>query len=443
MSHDRAVWCLPERGLAPPLLRPPRNRRGPPRRQSSRLRPQGPRPGATEADKEKFDIVRKNPTMIVSRWSLQGHCLEGKRPYPSCLQAGILAVLMGGFFYGMAWLTRPIVGPVTSPPFLEYLGTATIVLGLVLMPLRQRRTLDGRARTLNDWSCLGWLVPGKATGLGEVRAVVIDREAKVIRGRDLPDSMEEVDNVWILDRGGDLRQLDSFPNRPFEARRTAEAASRLLGVEYRDTTCNPPDIKTPSELDESLGQRYLRKAQPLPEPQEPPVLWFRCLESPEGLDIRIPRAHLVDFWGPILWGMGLFLAALVLLVQLLDEDWMRMFPALLVGALPFSLPWICTSWPASRLTESLRLTRRSLKVDSTLYGRHEIPLAELEDLFLRDFRKNRMYRNFQVERYFPVGCLCARSDRVQACFGGSLDETNLEYLRALLLNRIVEYTRSD
>ncbi len=51
-------------------------------------------------------------------------------------------------------------------------------------------------------------------------------------------------------------------------------------------------------------------------------------------------------------------------------------------------------------------------------------------------------RDFQAERFFPVGCLCARSDRVEACFGGSLDEANLEYLRALLVNRIVELTRS-
>lgn len=382
--------------------------------------------------------------MIVSRWSLQGHCLEGKRPLPSCLQAGVPVALTGGLLFLIGWLTRPDPGPEMSlSDLFEYLGGAAMVFGVVWMLVRERRTLDGRARTLSDWSCLGWPDAGMVTRLGDIEAVVIDREAKVIRGRDLPDSVEDVDSVWILHRGGDLRQLDSFPNRPFEARRTAEAASRLLGVEYRDTTCNPPDIKTPSELDESLGQRCLRKGQPLPQPQEPTNLRFRCMESPEGLDIRIPRARLVDFWRPVLWGMGLFLAALVLLVQFLADDWMMMLLVLLFAALPLSLPWICTSWPASRLTESLRLTRRSLKVDSTLYGRHEIPLAELEDLFLRDFRENRMYRNYQVERYFPVGCLCARSDRVQACFGGSLDEANLEYLRALLLNRIVEYTRSD
>lgn len=382
--------------------------------------------------------------MIVSRWSLQGHCLEGKRPLPSCLKAGVPVALTGGLLFLIGWLTRPDPGSEMSlSELFEYLGGAAMVFGVVWMLVRERRTLDGRVRTLTDWSCPPWLPPGQAIGLGEVSAVVIEREAKVIRGRDLPDSVEDVDSVWILGRGGDFRQLDSFPNMPFEARRTAEAASRLLGVEYRDTTCNPPDIKTCSELDESLGQRYLRKGQPLPQPQEPPNLRFRCMESPEGLDIRIPRAHLVDFWRPVLWGMGLFLAALVLLVQFLADDWMMMLLVLLFAALPLSLPWICTSWPASRLTESLRLTRRSLKVDSTLYGRHEIPLAELEDLFLRDFRENRMYRNYQVERYFPVGCLCARSDRVQACFGGSLDEANLEYLRALLVNRIVEYTRAN
>ncbi len=297
--------------------------------------------------------------MIVSRWSLQGHCLEGKRPLPSCLKAGVPVALTGGLLFLIGWLTRPDPGPEMSlSDLFEYLGGAAMVFGVVWMLVRERRTLDGRARTLSDWSCLGWPDAGMVTRLGDIEAVVIDREAKVIRGRDLPDSVEDVDSVWILHRGGEFRQLDSFPNRPFEARRTAEG-----------------------------------KGQPLPQPQEPPNLRFRCMESPEGLDIRIPRARLVDFWKPILWGLGLYAVALVLLVQFLADDWMMMLLVL--------------------------------------------------DLFLRDFRENRIYRNYQVERYFPVGCLCARSDRLQACFGGSLDETNLEYLRALLLNRIVEYTRSD
>jgi hypothetical protein len=336
---------------------------------------------------------------------------------------------------------RPIHGPATSPTFFEYVGAGLIVFGVLWMLVREHRTLDGRARTLNKWSCLPTFAPGKATGLGDVIAVVIDRESETIHYRRRPDTVEDRDNVWLLGREGERRLLDSLPNKPFEARRLAEAASRLLGVEYRDTTCNPPEIKQCSELDESLGRRYLRKAQPLPQLQEPPILWFSSIESPEGLDIRIPQGNLVDFWKTLLWGVGIFLAALVSWTLLCDGEWEGPLLALLTVAIPIGLPWISTAWPASRLTESLFLSRRSLKVESTMYGRHEIPLEELEDLILLDFRENQSYRNFQAERYFPMGCLCARSDRVEARFGGSLDGANLNYLRALLVNRIVEYTR--
>ncbi len=339
---------------------------------------------------------------------------------------------------------RPIQGPAAASPSLaEYLTGTAMVSGILWLLLRQWRTLDGHALTLSGWSCLGRVAPGKATGLGEVTAVMIDRQAKIVRCRDAPDSVDDVDSVWLLDRGGKRLLLDSFSNKPFEARQTAESVSRLLGVEYRDTTCSPPDIKKSSELDESLGQRYLRTAKTLPQPQEPTNLRFRCLASPEGLEIRIPRAQLVDFWRPLGWGLGLSLALTVLLIYFCRDVAGFVLLVLLFMLLPVALPWIWTAWPASRLTESLRLSRRSLQVDSTLYGHHEIPLTELEDLFLRDYRQNRVYRNYQTERYFPVGCLCARSDRVQACFGGSLDEDNLEYLRALLVKRIVESTRAD
>ncbi|MGI5845502.1 MAG: hypothetical protein ACOX9B_15205 [Candidatus Xenobium sp.] len=316
-----------------------------------------------------------------------------------------------------------------------------MVFGVLRMLVREHRTLDGRARTLNNWSCLEGLAFSEPIELGEVKTVLIDRESKLIRYQKRPDTVEDRDNVWLLNRKGERHLLDSLLNKPFEARRLAEAASRLLGADYCDTTCNPPENKTCSELDESLGQRYLRQARPLPKLRKPPSLSFRCIELPEALDIRIPQGNLVDFWRPFLCGVGIFLAALVGWTMLWGGDWKGPLMILLVSIMPYTLPWLCTTWPASRLTESLFLSRRSLKVESTMYGRHEIPLEELEDLILLDFRENQLNRNFQAERYFPVGYLCARSDRVEARFGGSLDEANLEYLRALLVNRIVEYTR--
>ena len=352
--------------------------------------------------------------------------------------------LLGFTIYIMGASLQLLQIPAILWGFLEIVGGTMLVLGVLLMLLRQRRTLDCRARTLSNWSCLEWLAPGKASEpleLGEVKAVLIDRASDAFKDDKPLVIVSDVDSVWIFDKDWDRCLLDSFPNKPFEARRLAEKACRLLGVEYRDKTRRPPDIRKYSELDESLGRRYLRKAQPLPQLQEPPNLCFRCLESPVGLDIRIPKGNLVDFWRPFLWGLGIFLAMCGCFVLFLEEDGQPLLFYLLVVAIFLTLQWVCAAWPASRLTESLFLSRRSLKVESTLYGNHEIPLEELDDLFLRDFRENQIYRTFRPERYFPVGCLCARSSRVQACFGGSLDGANLNYLRALLVNRIVEYTR--
>ena len=352
--------------------------------------------------------------------------------------------LLGFTIYVMGASLQLLQIPAILWGFLEIVGGTMLVLGVLFMLLRQRRTLDCRARTLSNWSCLEWLAPGKASEpmeLGEVKAVLIDRASDAFKDDKPLVIVSDVDSVWIFDKDWDRCLLDSFPNKPFEARRLAGAVCRLLGGELHDKTRTPPEIKTCSELDESLGQRYLRTAQPLPQLREPPSLRFRCLESPEGLDIRIPKADLVNFWRNFLLGLGVFLATWVGLVLYLEEDWGFIFLCLLAGAIYVTLPWIATSWPVAHLTESLFLSRRSLKVESTLYGNHEIPLEELDDLFLRDIRENRMHRRLQPERYFPVGCLCARSYRVEACFGGSLDGANLYYLRALLVNRIVEYTR--
>ncbi len=64
-------------------------------------------------------------------------------------------------------------------------------------------------------------------------------------------------------------------------------------------SCLPPIIRGLPELNESLGRRYLRTGQPLPEPQAPVLKALNCLETPEGLEIQIPNANLASPWKPL------------------------------------------------------------------------------------------------------------------------------------------------
>jgi len=357
---------------------------------------------------------------------------------------GLALVIWGLLTCYLFWISVREPAPGGPESGLFYLGSLFVFSGLFWLLVRLRRTLDARSRTLTGWRWYGFSTMAEPIRLESIEAVVIERESRVLTSRKNPQTnVEDVDHVWLQDSQGGRILLDSFPNRPFQAHGLAEAASRLLGVEFRNLTVAPPLVKKSSELDESLGQRYLRTAQPVPEPQSPPRQLLTGLEAPDGLEVRMPRANLANPWKPLQTVVGGTLFWTVVLRVLMDDwGWKTCLGFGLSLSLTYALPFFWTSFQAARLTESVRLTPRSLRVDSTLYGHHEIPLEELEDLEVRDFRKNQQSRDFQAERFFPVGCLCARSDRVEACFGGSLDEANLEYLRALLVHRIVEFTKS-
>ncbi len=97
---------------------------------------------------------------------------------------------------------------------------------------------------------------------------------------------------------------------------------------------------------------------------------------------------------------------------------------------------------ASRLTETVLLTPRGLRVESSVYGIQEIPLERLEELVLRDLSSYRAYRQRQVEGFYRHGLLCARGDGIQVRFGGGLEGVELEYVRDLLIQRMVAWARS-
>jgi len=319
-------------------------------------------------------------------------------------------------------------------------GGAFLLLGLAGMLVQKGRVLDGDTRTLTDWWGLVRPMLRDVLSLAKAGTVEITREARVHQGRHGPRQVEEVYEVHLRVSNRSLL-VDRFPDDPEEARWTAEAVSRRLGSDFRDKTVSPPVLKKSTELDESLGQRYLRTGRPVPKPRRPSACRLRCLESPEGLEIRIPRANLANPWKPVGAALGLAAFLALLSVVIWQESWGFSIPtALIVGGLMEArATW--SSWQARRLTETLRLTRQALRVESTLYGNHEIPLGELEDLVLRDFSKHKRQREVQIERFFPVGVLCASSDRGQACFGGALGLDEMQYLQALLVERIVEFSR--
>jgi hypothetical protein len=378
-------------------------------------------------------------------WKSQGRTLSRTYQRTDLLQGIHLAASLP-LFVGVVTLSTQTLAFMESVPSLQFslpwalFGGACFFSGLVGMMIQKGRVLDGDTRTLTDWWGLIRPVWRDVVSLARAGAVEITRESRVHKGRHGPRQVEEVYEVHL--RVSNRRILvDRFADNPEEARWTAEGVSRLLGSDFRDKTVSPPVLKKSSELDESLGQSCLRTGRPLPKPHRPSACRLRCLESPDGLEVRIPRANLANPWRPVGAALGMALFLMLLSVFVWQESWGFSVPTALVvgGLMEARATW--SSWQARRLTETLRLTRQALRVESTLYGNHEIPLRELEELVLRDFREHKAQREVQVERFFPVGVLCARSDRGQACFGGALGLEELQYLQALLVERIVEFSR--
>ncbi len=383
--------------------------------------------------------------MTRHAWQLQGRTLFRTYQRTDLLQGIHLAACLPLFLGTLTLAAQALAFVEVVPPmefrlFWAFFGGGLMLLGVAGMLVSKGRILDGEARTLTDWWGLPRPVLRDVLSLAKAGAVEITRESKVHKGRYGPRQVEEIYEVRLRVSHRSLL-VDRFPDDPEGARWTAESVCRLLGSRFRDKTVGRPLLKKSSELDESLGQRYLRTGKPVPGPRRPSNCRLRCLEGPEGLEIRIPRANLANPWKPVLTALGMALFLLLLSVFVWQESWVFSVPTALVvgGLMEARATW--SSWQARRLTETLRLTRQALRVESTLYGSHEIPLGELEDLVLRDSREDKHHREVQVERFFPVGVLCARSDRVQACFGGALGMDELDYLQALLVERIVEFSR--
>ncbi len=389
--------------------------------------------------------IAKPPAMSRHVWKSQGRTLSRTYQRTDLLQGIHLAASLP-LFVGTLTLVVQVMARLEVIPSMEFslswalFGGACFLSGLVGMLVQKGRVLDGDTRTLTDWWGLARPMLRDVLSLAKAGAVEITRESKVHKGRHGPRLVEDVYEVHLRVSNRSLL-VDRFLDDPEEARWTAEGVSRLLGSDFRDKTVSPPVLKKSRELDESLGQRYLRTGRPVPKPRRPSACRLRCLESPEGLEVRIPRANLANPWKPVGSALGMALFLLLLLVFVWQESWGFSVPTALVvgGLMEARATW--SSWQARRLTETLRLTRQALRVESTLYGNHEIPLRELEDLVLRDVRGDKARREVQIERFFPVGVLCARSDRGQACFGGALGLEELHYLQALLVERIVELSR--
>ncbi len=372
-------------------------------------------------------------------WQLKGRILSRTFERTNLLQA---INLVGGLaaVVGIPLLVFQFMNAAGPDRHWAMVGALVTALGVVLLLIRHGRILDGRTRQLTSW--WGVLVPcwRQVGALEQARVVEITLQTAVVRGGKGPSHVNEYYDVTLLGGGKPLR-LDRFLDDPEEARWAAESASRALRVRYRDRTVVPVVEKTADQLDESLGQRFLRTGERPSEPRQPAGCRAVYRSLAEGLEVHIPRAGLADPWREA--GPGLFMAVLLPLLVIYGKNspWQVAVPlGVVVAALSVALP-VRRAWQADRLTETLRLTPQSLRVESSLYGNHEIPLSQLEELVLRDLSADARHRETQAERYFRHGFLCARSDQVQARFGGALEGVELEYVRDLLLQRIAAWAQ--
>lgn len=334
------------------------------------------------------------------------------------LTVGLCAAVYGGMTPGE---TPALVG-----------GAILGAGGLALAAFRRRAVLDGANRTWTDWSG-----PRRTqTRVDGARVVDLTCETQTCENPKGLDSVVDVYDVTLGGTFGSLR-LDRLQDEPDEARRVAESVARCLRVTYRDRTVKPAFEKKPDELDESLVDRHRRLRKRPPKPRPPARLLSTLKEGPRGLEILIPRTRLADPTMPLLILGGILAAAVVLGLANGGPEFVLLFllmsliPALLLAGLPL---WLAVR--ANRMRERILLTQDVLRVESSVHGRHEIPLRLLEELTV-DRVADRKSRQTQVEQHFRAGVVAARSDATTARFGGALPDAELEYLRDLLVQRIL------
>lgn len=362
-----------------------------------------------------------------TRWKGTGRTLsrtfETETSGVGCL--GLVGLALGLMIASFGWVT-----PDETPALVG--GSALSVAGLALAAWRQGARLDAATRTWTTWNG----PRRRHTSVEGARAVDLTRESHTLENPKGLDSVVDVYDVSLVGTFGTLR-VDRLEDAPDEARRVAESFARCLRVAYRDRTVKPALEKKPDELDESLVDRHRRLKKPLPTPRPPARLLSTHREGPQGLEILIPRTRLADPTMPLLTLGGILAAAVVLGLANGGPEFVLLYlllsliPAMLVAGLPL---WLALR--ANRMREKILLTQDVLRVESSVHGRHEIPLRLLEELTV-DRVGARKSRQTQVEQHFRAGVVCARSDATTARFGGALPDAELEYLRDLLVQRIL------
>jgi len=310
------------------------------------------------------------------------------------------------------------------------------------MLLHRTAVVDGQVRTLTrTW---GLLAPFRRSvwRLDEMDQVRVEMSTEVRHGRGGPHVYEV---FWVTAFGPDgPLVLDRFRDDRAEAIRLGRRVCRLLGVRSSDRTVDPPLNLEPAQLDESLGHRSLRMGAPATPPR-PENCRSSYRETPDGLEVEIPRAGLARFQnliGVLAGVVAVMLFTHVFCTQVLGGRPLDRYH-LMAAALffPAFLPlfagyplWL--AWKLENLVEKVRLGRSGLIVDSTMEGHQEIPLEELRELVLLDKSIEISHKKQAMIQMYRAGLLCAGSDRVWVCFGRALGRKELTYLHALLLHKI-------
>lgn len=278
----------------------------------------------------------------------------------------------------------------TSSLVMLLVGVPFTIVGAGLVLGRAGVVIDRRRGTAVKW--WGLLAPMKQTEyrLNTFHHVSLNLQ----RGdSDSPDTYP----VRLEDAAGQITVQVVQPTDYLEARRTAEEVAALLGRSIEDSSSGQKIVREVDRLDESLRERVKRTREDIGSlPPQPPTMKTRITETGDGIiaEIPAPSRGLIRLL-PAVFGVGFIAFVAVNIIDGVAEA--PVPPAVKQGILIFLalavfmvvLGALRYARKASGNLTRITATRAALRIEEVTRGKSavtEIPLDELEDLFLTTSR---------------------------------------------------------
>ena len=260
--------------------------------------------------------------------------------------------------------------------------------------------------------------------------------ARVTRSSN--DSERTYFPVVIHLKSGESREIfweDRYPH----SRRCAETISRLADVDfYDDSEPGGTQVRTPEELDQTVGEKLAKKSADRSQPSKPVLTYAKVIPGTDSLRIEIPRVDLASF-GPMriaLWILFAVFGGGAAAFFYYGEIVFGLFCSFVVAAFLYLI----------LRSESITLTRDALIVRegiSFIKWPRQIPFSELEELLLlnataeEDKEADQLLESGQVtkeihralEAFVALGsAIVARSDSKSISIGRVLSNAELDHL---------------